>query len=440
MTWDGRKWCQRSDESVTEDLRQYCIDQLTQAVEALKSDNSLHPVVDGWRSMLKRHRLTAVIGLAKGIVERQVSEMDADPDVLNTPSGVVDLDTGELHPHDPTLLMTKITSGCYRPGYTHPDWEKALEALPTVEQEWFQVRVGQGITGHTTPDGVMPVMQGTGENGKSVLTTDGLVPALGDYTSMASPKLFQFSKGSEHSEERATLQGIRVLIAEELTEGRSIDITALKQIQDVGMITARHVFQKNMTFQASHSLFTTTNYVPVVNETDHGTWRRLALLRFPYTFRKPGEALQSDNDRVGDPTLKARIKKGAGGQHDAIVTWGCEADRIMGFWAERLIADLYACILTTEMLEAFNHWLLINNHNPWPKETFGPRFEQHAETIRHGVTVARTPQPKWLSRYALLASAGSPVPARPRVYQGVRFRNVSDFTTLTWDDPERCHS
>jgi phage/plasmid-associated DNA primase len=254
MTWDGRKWCQRSDESVTEDLRQYCIDQLTQAVEALKSDNSLHPVVDGWRSMLKRHRLTAVIGLAKGIVERQVSEMDADPDVLNTPSGVVDLDTGELHPHDPTLLMTKITSGCYRPGYTHPDWEKALEALPTVEQEWFQVRVGQGITGHTTPDGVMPVMQGTGENGKSVLTTDGLVPALGDYASMASPKLFQFSKGSEHSEERATLQGIRVLIAEELTEGRSIDITALKQIQDVGMITARHVFQKNMTFRASHSL------------------------------------------------------------------------------------------------------------------------------------------------------------------------------------------
>jgi putative DNA primase/helicase len=180
------------------------------------------------------------------------------------------------------------------------------------------------------------------------------------------------------------------------------------------------------------------------------------LLRFPYTFRKPGEALQSDNDRVGDPTLKARIKKGAGGQHDAIVTWAvegarrwyadpalsltmttqveadtrawrCEADRIMGFWAERLIADLYACILTTEMLEAFNHWLLINNHHPWPKETFGPRFEQHAETMRHGVTVARTLQPKGLSRYALFASAGSPVPARPRVYQGVRFRNVSDY-------------
>jgi hypothetical protein len=67
----------------------------------------------------------------------------------------------------------------------------------------------------------------------------------------------------------------------------------------------------------------------------------------------------------GDPTLKARIKQGAGGQHDAIVTWAVEgakrwyadparsltmttkveadtrawrseADRIMGFWSERL--------------------------------------------------------------------------------------------------------
>jgi putative DNA primase/helicase len=65
--------------------------------------------------------------------------------------------------------MTRITSGNNRPGYTHPDWEKVPEALPTAaEQEWFRVRVGQGITGHATPDGVMPVMQGTGENGKGL--------------------------------------------------------------------------------------------------------------------------------------------------------------------------------------------------------------------------------------------------------------------------------
>jgi hypothetical protein len=45
----------------------------------------------------------------------------------------------------------------------------------------------------------MPVLQGPGENGKSALSADGPVRALGGYAHMASPKLFQFSKGSEHS-------------------------------------------------------------------------------------------------------------------------------------------------------------------------------------------------------------------------------------------------
>jgi hypothetical protein len=36
-------------------------------------------------------------------------------------------------------------------------------------------------------------------------------------------------------------------------------------------------------------------------------------------------------------------------------------------------------------------------------------------------------QPKGLSRYELSASAGSLPPPRPKVYQGVRFRDVSDF-------------
>ena len=67
------------------------------------------------------------------------------------------------------------------------------------------------------------MLQGSGENGKSAITTDGLVPALGDYASMASTKLFQ-SSSSEHSTERAELRGKRLVIAEELTEGKSINI------------------------------------------------------------------------------------------------------------------------------------------------------------------------------------------------------------------------
>jgi hypothetical protein len=53
-------------------------------------------------------------------------------------------------------------------------------------------------------------------------------------------------------------------------------------------------------------------------------WRRLALLTFPFTFRKPGEPVQGDHERRGDPTLKSRIKRNLDQQHDAIVTWAVE--------------------------------------------------------------------------------------------------------------------
>jgi len=186
LTWDGRRWATATEVEVTEAVRQYVIDPFAEVVDALRNGQGSKEAADGWRSMLGAGRMRSVLGLARGIVARKADELDADLDSLYTPSGIVDLRTGELLAPERTLLMTKITSGNYRPGCTHPDWEKALEAIPQPEREWLQVRIGQGITGHTTPDDVLPVLQGAGENGKSLSTTDGPVPALGEYASMAS--------------------------------------------------------------------------------------------------------------------------------------------------------------------------------------------------------------------------------------------------------------
>ena len=188
--WSGtdRRWAAATEVEVTEAVRQYAFNRFGEAAEALRNGQASKEALDGWRSMLGAGRMRAVLTLARGIVERKADELDADPDLLNTPSGVVDLQTGELSPAT-LLLMTKITGGSYRARFTHPDWEKALEALPEPERDWLQRRIGQAITGHRTPDGVLPVLQGSGENGKSAITTDGVVPASGGYASMASPKL-----------------------------------------------------------------------------------------------------------------------------------------------------------------------------------------------------------------------------------------------------------
>lgn len=461
LAWDGQRWIPDAEAEAQHAVDLYLRGVLADTIARVLASGGGGGELKGLTSILSKSKVKAVTEMAAihPDMRRDVADFDANPDLVNTPSGVVDLRTGDVLDHNPALLMTKITHGCYRPGYTHPDWTQALQALPDAERDWYQVRIGQAITGHPTPDGIMPVLQGSGENGKSALTTDGPVPALGDYADVASPKLVMSDRPgrSEHSTERADLRGQRLLIGEELSEGRSLDLTALKRIQDVGRIKARHVHRDNMTFDASHSLFVTTNYVPVINETDHGTWRRLALVRFPYSFRKTAGECTRPTDRIGDPTLKTRIKAGQEGQHDAIVTWAIEgarawyadrgasllptdrinadtttwrmaADRVLGFWSEHLIPEPGACILADEMLEVFNSWVKGNGHSEWSRETFAPRFGEHHETTRAGVESRRTRSLGNVSRRPKIGDFDTlkTLPNQAVVWMGVRFRTDAD--------------
>jgi P4 family phage/plasmid primase-like protien len=323
LIWNGLVWEHCSRKVVEEEIRKYFVTQHLIASEELVTGDGNREEVEGWFRFLTESKIGHVRSVAEAIVMVQADQLDTDKDLVNTPSGIVDLaNGGAICPHDPTLYMTRITSGDYRPGYTHHDWEKAKTVLPAPELEWMQTMLGHGITGYHTKGGLLPILQGSGENGKGVMTTDGVVPALGDYADVASTKLFQADK--EHSEEVATLRGKRIMIAEELTEGRALNVATIKRIMDNTRITARYLYGHLMSFDASHTLFATTNHIPVVSDTDHGIWRRLVMVRFPYTFRKPGEPLVGEWDRRGDGELKLRIKDNESGQHDAIVTWVIE--------------------------------------------------------------------------------------------------------------------
>jgi putative DNA primase/helicase len=452
LQWTGQRWRLVTDEHVGERVRCYVLERFHHAVATRAEHES--PIVNGWLTMLRLARQQAVLTLARGIVEQIAEAFDAHPDLLNTPSGVVDLRTGAVCPHDPKLLLTKITRGAYRPGWTHHDWELALDAVPDPDvRDWLQVRFGQAITGHPTPDGLVPVLQGGGSNGKTVIALAGVVTAMGDYGAAVSPKLILGSK-SDHSTERAGLRGQRLLVAEELTEAHALTVTAIKQITDVPQITARQLYKDNASFQASHSLFINTNVPPIVEDTDHGTWRRLALVVFPLTFRKVGEPLRSSTDQEGDPKLKARLLAGADGLHDAIVTWAVNGARRFateGFPAEpaavtaatrqwrqqyddvaRLWADVIepataACVLTTELYAAFNASRSQRAQPPWALDTFMRRFRAHNETQAHRIVTHRTRQLAHLSRPPGLVGKVPPPPAIATVCAGVRFRFRPDF-------------
>ena len=208
-----------------------------------------------------------------------------------------------------------------------------------------------------------------------------------------------------------------------------------------------------MTFDVLFTLFVSTNYLPTVNETDEGTWRRLFLLHFPYRFRSPGQPIELDTDRPGDANLKPRLRRGRG-QHQAILAWLVEGaqmwykndrqfpkpdperiekdrtewrkkdDSVWRFIEEELEFDADAHIMSQDLFQEFNRWLALQGHRAWGDKTFSDRFDNHWGIAGKGVVKKRIRQQPGLSRPSgVVALGSSSLPAQYQAWFGLRFRN-----------------
>jgi len=229
-----------------------------------------------------RSTLKAVLGLVAGRVTTQPRELDSYPELKQCENGVLNLRTLELGPNDPHLLLTKNTGTAYVPGATSPVWDKAREAFADEETERYVQRViGQAVTGY--PAEIVHVSMGSGSNGKSTII-DAVMAALGGYAVRLPPSVLAGDARDRHPAELMPLQGCRLGVAEELPEGRHLDVAQMKRLTDTAEVTARNMGENFVTFPATHSIMVATNYRLIVSEPDYGTQRRLREIPWPKTF------------------------------------------------------------------------------------------------------------------------------------------------------------
>lgn len=450
--WDGGRWATTDDDKVAGAAREWMLRKLAESVRGKVDPDTGKHWLNTARNASKLH---ALVRLCKGIdaIRCDVAELDRDPDLLNTPSGIVDLRTGTLQPHDRDLMMTKCATAEYDPAATHPDWDKALQAVPEDCRAYLQVRLGQAITGHTPPDDVLLVVQGGGENGKTA-TLGAVTTSLGDYFALISDRVLLGHPG-DHPTEMTDLRGVRFALIEETPEARRLAPARLKKVVGTPRITARRIRQDNMTFTASHSLVVTTNYLPIVDEVDHGTWRRLMLLRFPYRYRKPHETLDKPSDRHGDPGLRERLLAkdcpagaavlrwlvdGAVAWYrlertmpappsrisDDILAWRQQADPVLSYVSDRLVLDADRHVMTSELLDDFNAWLRDQSRPAWSDKTFVARFADHEATAGRVQRRKVRHNPEKLSRVVAYGFPQRATGATYWAWSGVRFRTADE--------------
>lgn len=234
-------------------------------------------------------RIEATLREARPMVEMDVGELDADPYLLNTPAGTVNLATGETRPHDPADFQTKITAVAPSEEGKHL-FDEFLRVITCGDQElaeYLQMAAGMAAVGKVYSE-LLLVAYGNGNNGKS--TFWGLLSrVLGEYAGGLSADVLTADQRRNKNPEFAELRGKRLVVASELEEGQRLDTATVKRLCSTDPIRAEKKFKDPFDFVPSHTLVLHTNHLPRVSTTDEGTWRRIAVIPFKAKIRPDGD-------------------------------------------------------------------------------------------------------------------------------------------------------
>lgn len=223
---------------------------------------------------------------------RPLSMFDRDPWVLNTPTGVLDLRSGEVRPRGRLEYFTKCTAvDVGEPSC--PLWWKTLERITGGDdelQDFLQRFFGYCLTGVTT-EHVFTFMFGSGGNGKSVVINT-MAGILGDYAVTTPADLFLESKNDRHPTELAMLRGARIAVSAELDDRRRWNASRIKSLTGGDAVSARFMRGDFFTFENTAKLLVAGNHRPSLASVDEGIRRRLLLV--PFEVRIPEEERDKD--------------------------------------------------------------------------------------------------------------------------------------------------
>lgn len=358
LVWDGQRWRTEDTLAATDLIRSVC------RQTALRADN---PKVAA--KLASAGTVSGVERLARADRRHAATtdEWDADPWLLNTPGGVVDLKTGRKRANERSDRMTKITTAT--PDGECPQWTAFLSDVTggDVElQTYLQRMVGYCLTGATSAHALF-FLYGTGANGKSVFA-NVISTILGDYAATASMDTFVETRGDRHPTDLAGLRGARFVTAIETEQGRRLNESKVKAITGGDKISARFMHKDFFEYTPQFKPVIVGNHKPAIRNIDEAMRRRLHMI--PFTVTIPPDRR--------DPRLTEKLLA----ERDGILAWavaGClawqreglkppacvqaateeyfDAEDALGRWIdERCVREVNAKSLTAELFTDWKQW------------------------------------------------------------------------------------
>lgn len=344
-------------------------------LEEADTDSEKKVGAEVYRELRSAAKLGAVYSRFKALPAEVVTvadeDFDKDPYLVNCANGTLDLRTGSLSLHQPEDRLRGQCPTRYVPDASAPRWLKFLDEVFPHQPDvvaYLQLILGASLIGKPILH-ILPVLVGTGRNGKGTLIR-ALTTALGrDYMAACDNSLLISNKFEGHLTKVMALKGRRIVTASETETGDSFAAAALKRYTGGDELSARGMREDQQVFHPSHNMILQTNHLPRVDVEDEALWARLRLIRFNVSFM--------DNPELDlDRTLAAEaegilawlvagcrrflLQQSEGRVPDSIqgatTSWRVEDDQFLTFATEELRLDPKGVIKRADLQAHYKQW------------------------------------------------------------------------------------
>lgn len=224
-----------------------------------------------------RGGLDEMLYLAQSEVAVDINDLDADPYVANAQNGIVNLRTGELQPHDPAKLCSRILACDYDPNATSEFFDKFIEGFTVGDNEvaaFIQRAMGCTLFGDAREKAFF-FFYGEPDAQKSTFS-NLFLKMFGGYGESAAPETWLITKNMGGNRgDLVRLAGARYVCSSEFPDGSKFNTSLLKEVTGGVPITAAAKYECEVSFQPKFGLWLDANDCPKVRGSDEGLWRRL---------------------------------------------------------------------------------------------------------------------------------------------------------------------
>jgi putative DNA primase/helicase len=270
LSWDGMRWRFDNTLHAFDRARYVCREASSQA-----NDPRVQMAVASAKTVAAVERLAK----ADRRLAATSEQWDADPWLLNTPDGIIDLRSGEMRSARPEDYCTKITA--VAPGGECPLWLSFFSRITCDNPsliEFMQIILGYSLTGITREHALF-FLYGSGGNGKSVFVST-VAGVLADYHAAAAIETFTASQSEHHPTDLARLRGARLVTVNETEEGRPWAESKIKLLTGGDKVAARFMRQDFFEFVPNFKLIIAGNHMPGLRSVDEAIRRRFHLVPF----------------------------------------------------------------------------------------------------------------------------------------------------------------